>query len=205
MPIIIVCWSIVHHGRIFSTVPPPAYVPTPTATMPSTPTKTLISLPCRHLLPLESGIKNGREEEIIHPYICFGFKIAEQVVYISDVSYVPDDVWPIIESTPVAVLDCLRLRGHTSHLGLEGSIETARRIGAQRTYLTGFGHEVTHDEYVMIGEILGGATKPAEEMSATVRKGVGMIGPGRDVWVRPAHDGLRVFMEGRGVVRDESY
>jgi hypothetical protein len=180
--------------------------------MPSTPTESAISLPPGQL-SLENRIKKEQPQEIIHPYLCFGFKIGHDIVYISDVSYIPEEKWPIIESKrpcsdaplPVLVLDCLRLRPHTSHMGLKESVETARRIGASRTYFTGFGHEVAHDEYVTMGEVVGGITKDLERLSETERAGLELIQKGKDVWVRPAHDGLRVFVERDGRVWDESY
>lgn len=90
-------------------------------------------------------------------------------------------------------------------MGLENSIETARRIGASRTYLVGFGHEVSHDEYVTLGEAVGGKIKDADKLTETEKRGLEVIQPGNEVWVRPAHDGLRVFVEADGRVWDESY
>jgi phosphoribosyl 1,2-cyclic phosphodiesterase len=111
----------------------------------------------------ETGISPGQasnstESAQIQPYICFGFKISVSVVYLADVSHIPDDAWSLLEHhwtspLPVFVCDCLRLYAHTSHFGLGEAIAASRRIGAIRTYLTGFGHEVSHDEYVTFGEV----------------------------------------------------
>jgi hypothetical protein len=195
----------VHHGRLFLTSPVPAYIPTPIATMPSTPTSTVAPLPLRQ--QLDNWSKAGEQ---FYPYLCFGFKIHDQIVYLSDVSYIPDDVWPIFETNgtsplPVCVLDCLKLHRHTSHMGLADSVATTRRIGASRTYLTGFGHEVAHDEYVTIGEVLGGSLKNVVTMTPIEQEGVGMIRDGQRVWLRPAYDGLRVFVSKGGPVIDEGY
>ena len=150
---------------------------------------------------------------MIHPYICFGFKIEDEILYISDVSHIPEDKWSILETRPsgkplpVLVLDCLRLRPHTSHIGLEGAVSIARRIHAKRTYLTGFSHDVAHDEYVTIGEAVGGANaqKDVELLTETQKSGLAMVEGGTKFWLRPAHDGLRVFVESDGSVRDETY
>jgi len=200
----------VHHGRIFSVAPPPAYIPSPSATSPSTPTKTTIPLPSKQLFA-EGG--HIRKLEKVHPYLCYGFKIGHEVVYISDVSHIPDDKWAVIQSKrsgddrplPVLVLDCLRLLPHTSHYGLENAVQTARRIGALRTYLVGFGHEVSHEEYVTLGEAIGGKSFDAEMLTETEKRGLALIQKGEDVWVRPAHDGLRVFVQADGRVSNESY
>ncbi|KAF9458325.1 beta-lactamase-like protein [Collybia nuda] len=203
---------LVHHGRVFLTNPPSMYLSTPTETVPSTPTESAILLPLKQEKSQESE-KIKHPQDIIHPYLCFGFKFGYEVVYISDVSHIPEEKWKIIESRqpdsgaplPVLVLDCLGLRVHTSHMGLKESVETARRINASRTYLTGFGHRVSHDEYITIGEAVGGITKDLERLSETERAGLELIKKGKAVWVRPAHDGLRVFIEGDGRVWDESY
>ncbi|KAG6844279.1 hypothetical protein H0H87_008228 [Tephrocybe sp. NHM501043] len=195
----------VHHGRVFSVAPPPAYIPSPYGTTPSTPAQS------SRLLQLENE-DTKKPTEIIHPYFCYGFKFGHELVYMSDVSHIPDDKWPIIESRrpdnlplPVLVVDCLRLRPHTSHFGLENAIDTARRAGASRTYLTGFGHEVAHDEYVTLGEAVGGKTFAGETLTDTVKTGLEIIREGENTWVRPSHDGLRVFIEADGRVNDESY
>jgi hypothetical protein len=90
-------------------------------------------------------------------------------------------------------------------MGLADSVITSRRIGASRTYLTGFGHEVAHDEYVTIGEVLGGRQKNSVHMTPIEQAGVGLIGEGEPVWLRPAYDGLRVFVSKEGAVLDEGY
>lgn len=136
------------------------------------------------------------------PYTCFGFKIQNEIAYISDVSFIPEDVWPLLKSIPVLALDCLRLEPHTSHFGIAEAVKTVRRVEAGRTYLTGFGHNVSHEEYVTIGELVGGAQREPE--TENERGAAELIGPGMPIWIRPAHDGLRVFVE-RGGIADITY
>jgi len=102
----------VHHGRVFSVAPPPAYISSPSATTPSTPTTTTIALPSKSL-PAENGSH-------------------KKLVYMSDVSHIPDDKWAIIQSKqpgddnplPVLVVDCLGLKPHTSHYGFGDTVDT---------------------------------------------------------------------------------
>ncbi|KAI9066725.1 hypothetical protein FKP32DRAFT_1589417 [Trametes sanguinea] len=154
------------------------------------------------------------------PYFCYGFTVQNAVTYISDTSHIPEDVWDHILATyaapaptpsptgrpPVLVLDCLRLEPHTSHLSLAQAIEVARRMRARRTYLTGFSHEVSHEEYRTILEAVGGRAPAQRDVTEMVRKGMGTIEEGPPVWVRPAFDGLRVVVAGKAKeVRDEEY
>ncbi|PBK98838.1 hypothetical protein ARMGADRAFT_960480 [Armillaria gallica] len=142
------------------------------------------------------------------PFLSFGFKISNQLVYISDASHIPEESWNVITPktsghVPVCVLDCLQLEPHTSHFRLAQSVSVARRICATRTYLTGFCHAATHEEYVSMGEIVGGALKAQGEMAALNAKGFS-VEKGDAIWIRPAHDGLRVTVDD-GVVWDETY
>jgi len=178
------------------------------STTPSTPLRTTTSTP---LKPSVLDARLQKQAEAIHPYLCFGFKFGSEIVYISDVSHIPNEKWSMIVSKqqaekplPMLVLDCLRLQPHTSHLGFEGSVEVARRIKALRTYFTGFSHEVSHDEWVTLGEAVGGKEKEGE-LTDLEEKGMKFIHPGEKVWIRPAHDGLRVFIDAGGNLWDETY
>ncbi|KAJ7596721.1 beta-lactamase-like protein [Mycena floridula] len=175
---------LVHHGRLFSN---------DSTTLPTAPLEQL---------KLD---KTETKEEIVLPYLCFGFKFEQEIAYISDVSFIPESVWPILNSQPLllCVLDCLHILSHPSHLGLKDSIATARRIGAARTYLTGFSHRVSHDEYVTITEAVSGKPAP-EELTITEKKGLEMLGEGKVQWIRPGYDGLRVHLKD-SEVWDDSY
>ena len=154
-------------------------------------------------------------EKGVRPYLCLGFVIQDAVVYLSDVSHIPEDVWALFGRAkgrdrscpvpPVFVLDCLRLQPHTSHLGIAEAITVARRMGAQRTYLTGFGHEVSHDEYVTVGENVGGKTKAEAQLTPTEKVALSLIPAGEPIWVRPAFDGLQVYVSDDKQVRDGAY
>lgn len=159
------------------------------------------------LLQVNGGGQKEEEEEKIYPYLSLGFKIENRLAYISDASHIPDHIWPILEPRrtedgqetrlPVFILDCLRLKPHTSHLGLEQAISAARRVNARRTYLTGFSHEVTHEEYVRLGEIVGGAEYEGGTLTDNERAGSKLLGEGDKLWMRPAHDGLRISVKAR--------
>ena len=204
-----------HHGRLFTPNPLPAFTPTPNVTAPPTPLRTASPI----ARPSEITDQPSKQ---IHPYISWGFKIDDSIIYLSDVSFIPDDsiLKSVSGTLPVFVLDCLHLVGHTSHFGLEEALDTALKVAARRTYLTGFSHRVSHDEYVTLGKVIRqGRNVVAVDMpqsSARVREGLELIkayyaGPEQKasetegIWLRPAHDGLRVFVSPDGVVNDETY
>ncbi|KAG7099578.1 hypothetical protein E1B28_001408 [Marasmius oreades] len=201
----------VQHGRFFSTTPCPAYTPTPNGLVgDAAPVEMLKKM---NINGLESPKPaHSVPKEIIQPYLCFGFKFQEHLVYISDVSHIPEPAWSIIRGEKdgkrptVCVLDCLGLKRHTSHFGLDQSVATARELGAVRSYFVGFSHRVSHEEYVTITEVLGGMTHAEEELSEIEKVGIGLLGEGEEIWTRPAHDGLKVLIDSElRAVRDETY
>ncbi len=162
--------------------------------------------------PTPPGANDGQGGPHLHPYLCHAFQIQDSVIYLSDVSWISEESWAVLnqpsKSDPshqyaVAIVDCLRPLPHTSHYGVREAVNVARRINAQRTYLTGFGHEVSHDEYVTVGEYVGG--KAVENPTIKERYCIDLIDEGRRIWLRPSHDGLRFEVSRSGIVRDNSY
>ncbi|GAA5876705.1 hypothetical protein JCM1840_000767 [Sporobolomyces johnsonii] len=107
------------------------------------------------------------------PYFCMGFLFDARILYLSDVSSIPEEVWSQLSdeldlprSSPsltngiehlalpasksnkprlqALVVDCLRIEPFTSHFGLGQAVQTATRLGANKTYLIGFGHRTSH-------------------------------------------------------------
>jgi phosphoribosyl 1,2-cyclic phosphate phosphodiesterase len=64
------------------------------------------------------------------------------LAYLSDCQSVPAEVAEEIRDVEVLVIDGLRDLPHPTHLNVAGALETARAVGAKRTYLT---HQ-THDK-----------------------------------------------------------
>ncbi|EMD41644.1 hypothetical protein CERSUDRAFT_110218 [Gelatoporia subvermispora B] len=201
----------VHHGRIFATAPSVALVATPNTSVPASPkagSKAGTPDPPGTPVHTDAALVSA-EPPKIQPLLCLGFLIQESILYVSDVSYIPDDIWALFGSLrrppPVFVLDCLGLREHRSHLSVAQSVATARRLNAARTYLLGFSHEVSHDEYVAMGEAVGGKALTPKQLTPSVHAGLEKIEKGPAVWVRPAFDGLKVMVSGDGGVKDEAY
>jgi phosphoribosyl 1,2-cyclic phosphate phosphodiesterase len=75
----------------------------------------------------------------------FGYRVGP-IAYITDVKRIPDDVRARLAGVKVLVLNALWWREHPTHLSIGEAVETARAIGAERTYLTHLTHETSHHE-----------------------------------------------------------
>ncbi|KAG8915242.1 hypothetical protein FRC02_004612 [Tulasnella sp. 418] len=103
---------------------------------------------------------------------------------------------PTTASYSMMVVDTLKPKPHVSHFGIKQAVQTARRVGAKRNYMVGFTHELNHDDWVAIGEALGQEdwiTK-AKDQPQPLRAAVELVEQGPPVWLRPAFDGMRVYV-----------
>lgn len=108
-----------------------------------------------HILekPIEIGGLEFTPLEVHHgnidaetPYTCLGFRFGD-IVYLSDVSKIPDSVRPKLKGCRLLILDCLGLHGsHVSHFMLPQCIEEIQKIQPQVTYLIGMSHRIEHKE-----------------------------------------------------------
>lgn len=93
----------------------------------------------------------------------FGYRIGG-LAYLTDVKSIQESERERLRGLDVLVLNALWWRPHPTHLSISEAVDTARALGARRTYLTHLTHETGHSELE--------AKLPAE--------------------VRPAYDGLTV-------------
>jgi phosphoribosyl 1,2-cyclic phosphate phosphodiesterase len=76
----------------------------------------------------------------------FGFRTGG-LGYITDAKQIPPEARALLEGVQVLVLNALWFGNpHPTHLNVEEAVETARAIGAARTYLTHLTHRVGHQE-----------------------------------------------------------
>ena len=74
-----------------------------------------------------------------------GFRFGN-TAYLTDVSAIPDESFPLLQNLDHIVLSALRHKPHPSHATVEQAVEWARRIGAKHTWLTHIAHELGHEE-----------------------------------------------------------
>jgi len=74
--------------------------------------------------------------------VVLGYRVGS-VAYLTDVKVVPDRVVEALKDLDVLVLSALLPRPHPLHLSIPEAVETAQRIGAQRTFFTHLTHEFT--------------------------------------------------------------
>jgi phosphoribosyl 1,2-cyclic phosphate phosphodiesterase len=65
--------------------------------------------------------------------------------YLTDCNRLADEAWPLLQGLDVLVLDALRERPHPTHFNLDEAVDTARRIGAARTFFTHMCHDLAHE------------------------------------------------------------
>ncbi len=75
----------------------------------------------------------------------FGYRF-DRLAYVTDVKEVPPAERTQLLGLDVLVLNALWWRPHPTHLSIAEAIDTARALGARRTYLTHLTHETGHAE-----------------------------------------------------------
>ncbi len=72
-----------------------------------------------------------------------GYRIGD-FAYCTDTNYIPPESFELLDGVKVLILDALRYRRHPTHFTVDEAIETAFRIGAERTYFTHIAHQIKH-------------------------------------------------------------
>lgn len=77
--------------------------------------------------------------------LALGFRIGG-LVYLPDVSHIPDAAWPLIEGAEVFICDALRHDPHPSHAHLALALEWLERAATRRGVLTNMHIDMDYDE-----------------------------------------------------------
>lgn len=79
-------------------------------------------------------------------YRSLGFRFGN-VCYISDVSDIPEETYPLLKDCELLIVDALRPdRSSSTHFGLPRALEEVRKIQPKRTLFTGMMHLMDHEE-----------------------------------------------------------
>ena len=65
--------------------------------------------------------------------------------YATDLNFISDETIERLQGLDVLVLDCVRIKPHATHLGLNEALEYIERIDPKRAYLTHLNHDVMHE------------------------------------------------------------
>lgn len=79
-------------------------------------------------------------------YRSLGFRFGD-ICYISDVSDIPEETYPLLENCQLLIMDALRPdRSSATHFGLPRALEEVRKIKPKRTLFTGMMHLMDHEK-----------------------------------------------------------
>jgi phosphoribosyl 1,2-cyclic phosphate phosphodiesterase len=99
------------------------------------------------------------------PITVFGYRIGP-LAYITDAKSVPDDAIAVLRGARVLVINALFRVPHPSHLSLSEALAVAKKIGADRTYLTHLTHDNFHAD--LEAELPPGVSPAFDGLTVTV-------------------------------------
>ncbi len=66
------------------------------------------------------------------------------VAYLTDLSQIPPESYPLLQNLKILVLGALRFKPHPTHLNIERALEEIKKIRPEKAYLTHISHEASH-------------------------------------------------------------
>ena len=82
--------------------------------------------------------------EVIHgklPVIAYRFN---DFAYATDLNFISEETIAALQGLDVLVLDCVRIKPHSTHLGLTEALDYVGRINPKRAFLTHLNHDILH-------------------------------------------------------------
>ena len=93
-------------------------------------------------------------------YTSYGLRVGDLAVVV-DAKEIPEEALPLLEGVRVLAVNALWFGNpHPTHFNVEEAVEAARRIGAERTFLTHMTHRLEHGE---TAERLPEGVRPAHD------------------------------------------
>ncbi len=99
------------------------------------------------------------------PITVFAYRIGP-LAYVTDAKSVPDEALAQLRGARALVINALFRVPHPSHLSLPEALEVARKIGAERTYLTHLTHDNFHAD--LAAELPPGVSPAFDGLTVTV-------------------------------------
>ena len=75
-----------------------------------------------------------------------GYKI-NNLAYLTDVKTLAPETLQEVQGIDTLVINCLRLRPHSTHIHLEEALDFIQQIQAKKTYFIHMNHELSHQEW----------------------------------------------------------
>lgn len=82
--------------------------------------------------------------EVIHgklPVLAYRFN---DFAYATDLNFIPDEAMQGLTDLDVLVLDCVRIKPHSTHLGLNEALEYIEKLKPKRAFLTHLNHDILY-------------------------------------------------------------
>ncbi len=112
------------------------------------PTRARVTL---HRIPAETGFTvtlfgaSFIRVPLIHgPDSIAGYRFGD-AAYLTDMSEIPEESFPLLQDLDILVLDALRPEPHPSHSHLAKSVELVKRIRPRRAFFTHISHGLEHE------------------------------------------------------------
>jgi len=83
--------------------------------------------------------------EVIHgklPVIAYRFN---DFAYATDLNFISEETIDALQGLDVLDLDCVRIKPHSTHLGLTEALDYIKRINPKRAFLTHLNHDILHE------------------------------------------------------------
>jgi len=94
--------------------------------------------------PFEAAGQTITPIPVMHGKIrIYAYRIAN-LVYMTDVSEIPESSYALLQGVDVLLIDCLREKPHPTHVSVEQSLALIARIGARRNVLIHMTHELEY-------------------------------------------------------------
>ncbi len=118
----------------------------------------LIPLPVDVAEPFEMNGGTWTPIRLLHGRLpIVGYRIdvgGKSMAYCTDVSSIPPESYPLLQSLDLLVLDALRYRHHPTHFTVNQALEAVAALRPKQTLFTHFNHDISHAQ--LAGELPDG-------------------------------------------------